>query len=126
MQEQLKPCALCGHLMDADAKFCASCGWTNDQVKRPASRLFQFTLGNNLLGAMLIIAFVFGVVYYMNNGAGLSGTYGTFVGLPLLIGILTAYLTNPKSGLGATLKITTILLCAVCPFLGEGAICILM
>lgn len=56
----------------------------------------------------------------------MTQTYAVFLGLPLLIGVLTAYLSRPGTGLGNTMKITTLILCIVAPLLREGAICILM
>src|SRR5207249_1958931 len=43
-----------------------------------------------------------------------------------LIGVLTSYLSRPRTGLGTTLKVTTVLLCGVAPLLGEGTVCLLM
>jgi hypothetical protein len=69
---------------------------------------------------------VFAIAYRWIQGVGLSQTYALFVGLPLLVGVATAYLIPARQGLGSVMKITTILLCAVAPILGEGTICLIM
>lgn len=120
-------CVRCRSPLMFGARFCSWCGQPVDNEPHPPTEnAVQLTTFNNVLAALLVIATAFAVVYRVNESQGLMQTYATFVGLPLLIGLLTAYLTRPKSGLGMTLKVTTIILCVVCPLLGEGAVCILM
>ena len=120
-------CARCGEPLDEGDKFCHKCGEITAGAKRPPIwASVRFNLTNNLLFITLVVGTAFAAYYQAANRGGLSQTYATFIGLPLLIGSLTAYMTRPSEGLGMTVKITTIILCVVCPFLGEGAICILM
>lgn len=121
-------CSRCGAELPPEASYCAHCGQATEHkfAREPAPGIFQLTPANNIVVAFLVVAAVFAIAYRVEFGMGLSQTYATFVGLPLLIGVLTTYLTRPKSGLGATLKFTTVILCAVCPLLGEGAVCLLM
>jgi len=122
-----KVCALCGEALTPAGDFCPKCGAEsmNLRVKPPRPGL-QFTPINHFWVVLLISAVVFGLIYRGTEQAGMVQTYGMFVGIPLLIGVLVAYLTRPQSGVGTTIKVVTILLCVVCPLVGEGSICILM
>ena len=122
-----KVCALCGEALTPAGDFCPKCGAEsmNLRVKPPRPGL-QFTSINHFWVILLISAFVFGVIYRGTEKAGMVQTYAMFVGIPLIIGILVAYLTRPQTGVGTTIKVVTILLCVVCPLVGEGSICILM
>lgn len=122
-QQEGPPCPRCRAQTPAGAPFCPWCGQPLEQAPQPA---IQFTVTNNIFVALLVISVVFSVAYRLIQGQKLVESYATFIGVPLLIGVLTAYLVRTKSGLGATLKITTIILCIVAPMLGEGAVCILM
>ncbi len=127
--EWLTNCRRCGADLMPEAAFCAQCGQAVERTfaqEPPPPGTLQLTRVNHGFVALLIVATVFGVAYHLTHNAGMIQTYAVFVGLPLLIGVLTAYLTRPRSGLGAVIKYTTVILCAVCPALGEGAVCILM
>jgi zinc-ribbon domain len=118
-------CPWCGNPLPDDAEFCPRCGNARRGMWTTITR-FRFTLGNNVLAASLVIAAAFAVTYRIVESRALLQTYAAFVGLPLLIGVLTAYLVNPRNGLTATLKITTVILCVLCVLLGEGTVCIIM
>ena len=93
---------------------------------RPPRPGLQFTPINHFWVVLLVSAVVFTLFYRGTEHFGMMQTYAMFVGIPLVIGVLVAYMTQPKSGLGTTLKVVTILLCVVSALLGEGTICILM
>jgi hypothetical protein len=122
-----KHCPLCGHMMTPQGEFCPKCGAESMglRVKPPRPGL-QLTAINHFWVVMLVAATVFGVVYRAAEHEGMVQTYAMFAGIPLLIGVLVAYMSRPRTGIGTTLKVVTILLLAVCPLLGEGAVCIVM
>jgi hypothetical protein len=120
-------CGRCGEEVAPGAEICPACGHAVERSPSEADDSGpHLTATNHFFVALLVIATVSALVYRYIEARGQMQTYATFVGLPLLIGVLTAYLVRPRSGLGATLKITTILLCAVAPLLGEGMVCLLM
>lgn len=80
----------------------------------------------NILVVFMVISAVLSVVYRIIEKKGLTQTYATFIGIPLVIGAMTAYLSRPRSSLAMVMKITTLLLCIVAPALGEGVICLIM
>ena len=122
-----KVCALCGETLSPGGEFCPKCGAESMSLRvKPPRPGLQFTPINHFWVIMLICAFAFGVVYRATVHAGMVQTYAMFCGIPLVIGVLVAYLTRTASGLGTTIKVVTILLCAVCPLVGEGFVCILM
>ncbi len=122
-----KVCALCGGALTPAGDFCPKCGAESMSLRvKPARPGLQFTPINHFWVVLLIAAVVFGLFYRATESAGMMQTYAMFVGIPLIIGVLVAYLTRPQSGVGTTLKVVTILLCVVCPLVGEGSICILM
>ncbi len=125
--ETIQRCALCAEPLTPDGGFCPKCGAESMKLRvKPPGPGLQFTLQNHFWVVLLIASVVFGIGYRITEKMGMIQTYALFAGIPLLIGVLVAYLTRPQSGIGTTLKITTILLCIVCPLLGEGSICILM
>jgi hypothetical protein len=119
------PCGWCGNALGSEDTHCPRCG---NAVTGPmaAGGAFQFNAKNNFVVAMMVVAAVFAVVYRSLEAGRLMQTYAAFIGLPLLIGVLTTYLVRPQHGLGKTLKVTTVLLCVLSTLLGEGMICILM
>jgi hypothetical protein len=122
-----KVCALCGQPLTPDGEFCPKCGAESMSLRvKPPRPGLQFTPINHFWVVLLIAAVVFGIAYRVVEHSGMVQTYSMFVGIPLVIGVLVAYLTRPQSGLGTTIKVVTILLCVVCPLVGEGWICILM
>jgi hypothetical protein len=122
-----KTCPLCGEILTPPGEFCPKCGAESMSLRvKPPRPGLQFTPINHFWVVTLVAAVVFGVVYRATENAGMMQTYAMFVGIPLIIGILVAYMTRPQSGLGTTIKVVTILLCVVCPLVGEGSICILM
>jgi hypothetical protein len=122
-----KVCALCGETLTPLGDFCPKCGAESMRLRvRPPHPALQFTPLNHFWVILLICAFVFGVIYRGTVYAGMVQTYAMFCGIPLVIGVLVAYLTRTQSGLGNTIKVVTILLCAVCPLVGEYSICVLM
>lgn len=118
-------CAWCENPLHTDAKLCPKCGNPTTGITT-LRRKFQFTAGNNILVALLFVTAVFAVAYRSIEAGELMQTYAAFVGLPFTVGVLTTYLVRPQSGLGATLKVTTVMLCLVSVLLGEGMVCILM
>ncbi len=127
-KEQLEtetPCGWCGNPLGLQDTHCPRCG---NAVTGPlaAGGAFKFNAKNNFVVAMMVVAAVFAVVYRSLESGKLMQTYAAFIGVPLLIGVLTTYLVIPQHGLGKTLKATTILLCVLSTLLGEGMICILM
>jgi len=56
----------------------------------------------------------------------LEQTSALFVGLPLLLGLLTAHLTRARSPYGRALRADVLFLAVVAPLLGEGSVCLLM
>jgi len=122
-----KVCALCGERLTPSGDFCPKCGAESMSLRVKAARPgLQFTPINHFWVILLISAFVFGLIYRATVNADMVQTYAMFIGIPLVIGVLVAYLTRPQSGLGTTIKVVTVLLCVVCPLVGEGSICILM
>jgi hypothetical protein len=122
-----KVCPLCGEQLTPAGEFCPKCGAESMSLRvKPPRPGLQFTPINHFWVVLLIASVVFGLVYRATERAGMVQTYGMFVGIPLLIGVLVAYMTRPQSGVGTTIKVVTILLCVVCPLVGEGFICILM
>ena len=123
--QEPKRCGWCDNPLLEDETFCPRCGIaTSGPLSQPGA--FHFTPKNHFIVAVLIVAAVFAVAYRSLEAGKLMQTYAAFVGLPLLIGVLTTYLVRSKNSLGATLKATTIMLCIVSTLLGEGLICILM
>lgn len=122
-----KHCALCGEMLTPNGDFCPKCGAEsmNLRVKPPPPGL-QFTAINHFWVVLLISSVAFGIIYRITEHIGMVQTYAMFVGIPLIIGVLVAYMTRPQSGVGTTIKVVTILLCVVCPLVGEGTVCILM
>jgi len=127
LAEDAEPrCPWCRHELEPGARFCPHCGNTLTDAGTSFRAAFQFNWKNNLVVATLVVAAVFAIVYRSVEAGHLMQTYTAFVGFPLLIGVLTTYLVRPKSGVGATVKVTTVILCIVCTLLGEGTVCILM
>ncbi len=125
--EMPQQCALCGGPLTAEGGFCPQCGAESMHLRvKPPRPGLQFTPINHFWVVMLIASVAFGIIYRLTEKTGMVQTYAMFAGVPLLIGVLVAYMTRPQSGLGTTIKVVTILLCVVCPLLGEGSICILM
>ena len=56
----------------------------------------------------------------------LRDTTAFFVGLPMLLGVLTIQLTRTSSPLGLAMQTSVIFLAIVAPVLGEGSVCLLM
>jgi hypothetical protein len=56
----------------------------------------------------------------------LRDTTAFFVGLPVLLGVLTIQLTRTSTPLGQVMQSSVIFLAIVAPVLGEGSICLLM
>ena len=122
-----KVCALCGERLTPVGDFCPKCGAESMSLRvKPPRPGWQFTAINHFWVVVLVSSVVFSLIYRATQQAGMMQTYAMFVGIPLVVGVLVAYMTQPKSGLGTTLKVVTILLCVVSTLLGEGIVCILM
>ncbi|MCW3100531.1 MAG: hypothetical protein JWL77_6149 [Chthonomonadaceae bacterium] len=122
-----KVCALCGEALTPAGEFCPKCGAESMSLRvRPPRPGLQFTPINHFWVVLLIAGFVFGILYNVLKKTGMVQTYAMFVGIPMVIGVLVAYLSRPESGLGTTIKVVTLLLCAFCPLVGEYSICVLM
>lgn len=121
-------CPLCGRVIRDGESACPACRPWVDEARTPAAEPSDspFTLGNHFLVALCVIAAASALIYRYIHARQLFATYAMFVGLPLVIGVLCAYLLRPRSGWGVVLKLTTILLCVVAPILGEGMICVVM
>jgi hypothetical protein len=78
------------------------------------------------LFVLLICAAVTSVVYRVLTHHHLEQGLALFIGLPVLLGTIIAFSTEPRSVFGMILKVTALVLCVVAPLLGEGAICIAM
>lgn len=60
------------------------------------------------------------------KAGGLRDTTAFFVGLPVVLGVLTIQLTRTSTALGQVMQFSVIFLTIVAPVLGEGSICLLM
>ena len=91
------------------------------QPPRRLSRGWRYML-SGLLGATVGGA----AMYSLLGVAGLKQTSALFIGLPLLLGLLTIHLTHAAGPYGQVLRANAIGLAVVAPLLGEGSICLLM
>jgi hypothetical protein len=105
----------------ATAEVCPACG-----IDTPVDDRAKRLIWRHTVTTIFLVTAAFVIAYRGVEEAGLMQTYAAFVGIPLLIGVLTTYLSYPKTRTGVTLLGTTIVLCFVAMLLGEGAICILM
>ena len=116
-----RQCAQCAHPLSATDHICPFCG-----VASPPDKADETNIWRHYISIVLIVTAIFIAVYRGVESMGLMQTYAAFLGIPLLIGVLTTYLSRPKTRVGMTLHITTIVMCLAAMMLGEGAICILM
>src|SRR5436309_1227356 len=117
-------CPGCGAEVPAGARHCPQCGHALDEPPLATWRdRFMESGAYNILVAFMVTSAVLGVVYRIIEKRALTQTYATFVGIPLLIGVLTAYFSRPRSSMATVMKITTLLLCIVAPALGRGVVC---
>jgi hypothetical protein len=76
---------------------------------------------------VLIVVIAAGSIAYRLIVRGhLEQTSLLFIGIPTLLGILTALSSPPKTATGTTVRVTVLALLLSGPLLGEGFICILM
>jgi hypothetical protein len=79
-----------------------------------------------VLLAALAITGVSALAMQLLTVGRLRDTTAFFVGLPVLLGVLTIQLTRTSSPLGVAMQSSVIFLAIVAPVLGEGSICLLM
>ena len=82
--------------------------------------------GRNAYIALIIAIAVSSIAYRLIVRGHLEQTALLFIGIPTLLGILTALSSPPKTATGATVRVTVLALLLSGPLLGEGFICILM
>ncbi len=66
------------------------------------------------------------LAYALLDQYGFKQSSAMFIGLPLLVGLLTINLTRTRSVYGQVLRANVIGLTIIAPLLGEGSICLLM
>jgi hypothetical protein len=76
--------------------------------------------------ALLVASAVTALAYRGLAHEKLEQTSALFVGLPLLLGLLTTHLTRASSVYGRVIRANVVFLAIVAPLLGEGSICLLM
>jgi hypothetical protein len=102
-------------------------GNLSTQIETGAAESKQLSRGwRYTLSALLLITAGGAVTYQLLDAAQLKQTSALFIGLPLLIGLLTVNLTRARGLYGQVLRANVIGLALVAPLLGEGSICLLM
>lgn len=124
-------CAFRGRAIPVGGRVCEVCRpWANGPPDAPASEeappTSQLTPINHFWVALLLISFISAVVYRYIHQRQLVESWAMFMGLPLIIGVLSAYLIRPRGSFGTAMKVTTILICVVAPIMGEFLVCMLM
>lgn len=76
--------------------------------------------------AAIFVSVVLALAYGTLGQAQLKQTTALFVGLPVLLGLLTAHLTHARSLFGQVVRTNILFLAVTAPLLGEGSICLLM
>jgi hypothetical protein len=94
------------------------------ELPRPSDRLGR---GWRATATVLLLGSAATAIGYRLLVLGhLEQTSALFVGLPLLLGLLTAHLTHARSPYGRVLRADILFLAVVAPLLGEGSVCLLM
>ena len=111
-----------GRALTPAGDFCPKCGAESMSLRvKPPRPGLQFTPINHFWVVMLVACVR--LRPHLSRAPSMPGwcrRTRCSCGIPLVIGVLVAYMTRPQSGLGTTIKVVTILLCVVCPLVGEG------
>lgn len=85
------------------------------------SRFDRWTATSILVACVVVSAF-----YHLLEGGGLERSSALFLGLPLLIGLVTTHMVRTKTQYGHVLQVNILFLVCIAPLLGEASLCILM
>src|SRR5207244_3749705 len=100
-------CHHCGAEPPAGVTTCPQCWHELDEPPPVTWRdRFMESGAYSILVAFMLVSAVLSVVYRIIEKRELTQTYATFVGIPLLIGVMTAYFARPRSSLATVMKIT--------------------